>query len=103
MIVLYIMVYTQKKKKKVVALSCFSIHDHYISICDDNNDTISSNVRWDAHFDTNVDWSNLLKYVWDFIFHNQTKKLLYKIYTKTSMTSHQVQKFEHSKLSVNCD
>ncbi len=97
------MVYTQKKKKKVVALSCFSIHDHYISICDDNNDTISSNVRWDTHFDTNVDWSNLFKYVWDFIFHNQTKKLLYKIYTKASMTSHQVEKFEHSKLCVNCD
>jgi hypothetical protein len=101
-IVLYIMVHTQKKKK-VVPFSYFSIHDEYISICDNNNDTISSNVRWDAHFDTNVDWSNLFKYVWDFIFHNQIKKLLYKICTKASMTSHQVEKFEHSKLCVNCD
>ncbi len=74
MIVLHIMVYTHKKKKKVVPFPCFSIHDHYIFICDQNNDTISSHVKWVAHFDTNVEWSNLFKYVWDFIFHNQTKK-----------------------------
>jgi len=33
-----------QKKKKVVPFSYFSIHDQYISICDNNNDTISSNV-----------------------------------------------------------
>ncbi len=50
--------HTKKEEACVI-----SICDHYIFICDNNNDTISSNVGWDAHFDTIVDWSNLFKYI----------------------------------------
>lgn len=39
----------------------------------------------------------------DSIFYSQTRKLFNKIYTIVYMTSHQVEKFRHSKICVYCN